>query len=121
MLHADPFQSYCVALVTASQSTLEEWASRQGIAYSDFSELCRKEETVKEVQASLVKVCICFQSLTTHNVLELFEFLECALSNDYSREACTTVNGTYIHVRGKRKMGKMHFFLCEFHICFNIL
>ena len=121
MLHADPFHSYCVALVTASQSTLEEWASRQGISYSDFSELCRKEETVKEVQASLVKVCICIRSLITHNVLKLFEILECASFNDYSREACTTVNGTYIHVRGKEKTGKMHSFLYEFHICFDIL
>lgn len=58
VLHADPFHSYCVALVVASQSALEEWASRQGIAYSDFSELCRKEEAVKEVLSSLVKVYI---------------------------------------------------------------
>ncbi|XP_061341905.1 long chain acyl-CoA synthetase 9, chloroplastic isoform X1 [Gastrolobium bilobum] len=55
MLHADPFHSYCVALVVVSQSTLEEWASKQGIPYLDFSELCMKEETVKEVLASLVK------------------------------------------------------------------
>ncbi|KAI9106638.1 hypothetical protein K1719_022166 [Acacia pycnantha] len=55
MLYADPFHSYCVALVVASQSAVEEWASRQGIAYSDFSELCGKEETVQEVKASLVK------------------------------------------------------------------
>lgn len=67
MLHADPFHSYCVALVVASQSALEEWASRQGIAYSDFSELCRKKESVKEVHASLVKVylCIIFLHLLT--------------------------------------------------------
>lgn len=56
MLHADPFHSYCVALVVASQSTLEEWASKQGIPYSGFSELCSKEESLKEVHASLVKV-----------------------------------------------------------------
>lgn len=55
MLHADPFHSYCVALVVASQSTLEEWASNQGIPYSGFSELCSKEESIKEVHASLVK------------------------------------------------------------------
>ncbi|XP_057442694.1 long chain acyl-CoA synthetase 9, chloroplastic-like [Lotus japonicus] len=55
MLHADPFHSYCVALVVVSQSTLEEWASNQGISYFDLSELCTKEETVKEVHASLVK------------------------------------------------------------------
>lgn len=58
MLHADPFHSYCVALVVASQPAVEEWASRQSVAYSDFSELCRKEETVREVQASLVKVYV---------------------------------------------------------------
>lgn len=55
MLHADSFQSYCVALVAVSHPALDEWASKQGIAYSDLSELCSKEETVKEVHASLVK------------------------------------------------------------------
>jgi len=58
MVHADPFHSYCVALVVGSQSTLEEWASEQGISYINFSDLCAKEETVKEVHASLVKVCL---------------------------------------------------------------
>ncbi|OIW14497.1 hypothetical protein TanjilG_12090 [Lupinus angustifolius] len=55
MLHADPFHSYCVALVVVSHPALEGWASKQGIAYSDLSELCGKEETGKEVHASLVK------------------------------------------------------------------
>ncbi|WOL04093.1 long chain acyl-CoA synthetase 9, chloroplastic [Canna indica] len=55
MLHADPFHSYCVALVVAAQTALEDWASNKGISYSDFSDLCRKEETVKEVQSSLLK------------------------------------------------------------------
>ncbi|KAK7321015.1 hypothetical protein VNO77_31080 [Canavalia gladiata] len=55
MVHADPFHNYCVALVVGSQSTLEEWASEEGISYFDFSELCMKEKTVKEVHASLVK------------------------------------------------------------------
>ncbi|KAH7524523.1 hypothetical protein FEM48_Zijuj06G0128500 [Ziziphus jujuba var. spinosa] len=55
MLHADPFRNYCVALVVASQSTLEDWASKQGIAFTDFADLCEKKETIKEVQASLVK------------------------------------------------------------------
>ena len=58
MVHADPFHSYCVALVVASQQAVEAWASKQGIDTNDFSELCRKEEVVKEVQASLVKVLI---------------------------------------------------------------
>ncbi|PQM37518.1 long chain acyl-CoA synthetase 9 chloroplastic [Prunus yedoensis var. nudiflora] len=55
MLHADPFHSYCVAIVVASRITLEDWATKQGIAFSDFSDLCVKEETIKEVQASLIK------------------------------------------------------------------
>lgn len=56
MMHADPFHSYCVALVVASQPAVEEWAAKQGIVYNDFTELCEKEETVKEVYASIVKV-----------------------------------------------------------------
>ncbi|XP_027094260.2 long chain acyl-CoA synthetase 9, chloroplastic-like [Coffea arabica] len=55
MLHADPFHSYCVALVVASQAAIEEWASKKGIEYTDFSDLCQKEETIKEVHGSLVK------------------------------------------------------------------
>ncbi|KAK6132306.1 hypothetical protein DH2020_033930 [Rehmannia glutinosa] len=55
MLHADSFHSYCVALVVAAQPSLEAWASKQGITYSDFSELCEKEETLKEVSTSLLK------------------------------------------------------------------
>lgn len=56
MLHADPFHSYCVALVVASQSTVEDWALKRGIAFTDFADLCEKEETIKEVQTALVKV-----------------------------------------------------------------
>ncbi|KAL5779481.1 hypothetical protein ACOSQ2_010218 [Xanthoceras sorbifolium] len=55
MLHADPFHSYCVALVVAAQPAVEDWAAKQGIVYADFAELCDKEETVKEVHTSLVK------------------------------------------------------------------
>ncbi|KAK4860487.1 hypothetical protein QYF36_024723 [Acer negundo] len=55
MLHADPFHIYCVALVVAAQHAVEDWAANQGIVYADFAELCDKEETVKEVHASLVK------------------------------------------------------------------
>jgi len=57
MVHADPFYSYCVALVVAAQQTLEGWASKQGIEFTNFEELCAKEQAVKEVYASLVKVC----------------------------------------------------------------
>lgn len=58
MVHADPFHSYCVALVVASRTTVEDWAAKQGITFSDFSDLCEKEETRKEVQESLLKVCL---------------------------------------------------------------
>ncbi|KAJ0024546.1 hypothetical protein Pint_08185 [Pistacia integerrima] len=55
MLYVDPFHSYCVALVVAAQHALEAWAAKQGINYNDFAALCEKEESVKEVHASLVK------------------------------------------------------------------
>lgn len=56
MLHADPFHSYCVALVVASQHTVEDWASKQGIAFTNFADLCEKAETKKELLASIQKV-----------------------------------------------------------------
>ncbi|KAG6516609.1 hypothetical protein ZIOFF_027078 [Zingiber officinale] len=55
MLHADPFHNFCVALIVAAHNTLEDWASKQGINCTDFSDLCQKEETVKEVHGSLLK------------------------------------------------------------------
>ncbi|CAH9112968.1 unnamed protein product [Cuscuta europaea] len=55
MVHADPFHSYCVALVVAAQSALEDWAAMLGIQFVDFSDLCTKVETMKEVYTSLVK------------------------------------------------------------------
>lgn len=55
MLHADSYHSYCVALVVALQPALESWATGQGITYSDFSDLCNKPETLKEVSSSLLK------------------------------------------------------------------
>jgi hypothetical protein len=58
MIHADPFNSYCVALVVVAQSELEKWATQQGLAYSDFSDLCQKQEAVKEVLGSLATVCV---------------------------------------------------------------
>lgn len=57
MIHADPFHSYCVALVVASQPAVEEWASKKSVPFSDFAELCEREETIKEVHSSLGKVC----------------------------------------------------------------
>nr|GMD57754.1 long chain acyl-CoA synthetase 9, chloroplastic [Ipomoea batatas] len=55
MVHADPFHSYCVALVVAAQAALEDWAAEHAIQFVDFSDLCIKEETIKEVYTSLVK------------------------------------------------------------------
>ena len=57
-VHAAPFNSYCVALVVAAQSALEKWALQQGLAYSDFSDLCQKQEAVKEVLGALATVCV---------------------------------------------------------------
>ena len=56
MLHADPFHSYCVALLVASQHAVEDWASKQGIPFTDFADLCEKEKTIKEVHSSLIQV-----------------------------------------------------------------
>jgi long-chain acyl-CoA synthetase len=56
MIHADPFHSYCVALVVAAHNELENWASQQGLKYEDFSDLCKKQEAVKEMLGSLAKV-----------------------------------------------------------------
>ncbi|KAL2939247.1 Long chain acyl-CoA synthetase 9 chloroplastic [Bienertia sinuspersici] len=55
MVHCDPFHSYCVALVVASESAVQDWAVKQEISFNDFTDLCQKDETVKEVLASLVK------------------------------------------------------------------
>ncbi|CAI9294911.1 unnamed protein product [Lactuca saligna] len=56
MLHADPFHSYCVALVVPAPQVLEQWAKSNGVSYSDYAELCAKKEAVSEVQQSLSKV-----------------------------------------------------------------
>jgi len=56
MLHADPFHSYCVALVVPSRQALESWAQKEGIIYKDFSDLCQKSEAIKEVQSSILEV-----------------------------------------------------------------
>ncbi|KAH0934659.1 hypothetical protein HID58_011776 [Brassica napus] len=55
MVHADPMNSYCVALVVPSHGALEKWAEEAGVKSSDFSELCENGEAVKEVQQSLIK------------------------------------------------------------------
>ncbi|KAL6600323.1 hypothetical protein ACP70R_045123 [Stipagrostis hirtigluma subsp. patula] len=55
MIHADPFHSYCVALVVPTRQALEKWAQNSGINYKNFEELCRNDQAVKEVQQSLSK------------------------------------------------------------------
>ncbi|KAG7578723.1 AMP-dependent synthetase/ligase [Arabidopsis thaliana x Arabidopsis arenosa] len=55
MVHADPMNSYCVALVVPSRGALEKWADEAGVKHSDFAELCENSEAVKEVQQSLTK------------------------------------------------------------------
>eukprot|EP00250_Pteridium_aquilinum_P013361 c21293_g1_i1 orf=391-2490(+) len=56
MVHADPFHSYVVAILVASQQALESWAQSKGIQYKVFDDLCQKEEAIKEVLSSLQKV-----------------------------------------------------------------
>ncbi|XP_002532212.2 long chain acyl-CoA synthetase 8 [Ricinus communis] len=56
MLYADPLKNYCVALVVPSHQALEKWAQGVGIEYQNFSELCNKDESITEVQQSLLKV-----------------------------------------------------------------
>lgn len=58
MLHADPFHSYCVALVVPVHQVLEKWAKEAGIDYKDIHDLCEKAEAINEVQQSLSKVCL---------------------------------------------------------------
>ncbi|XP_077237624.1 AMP-dependent synthetase and ligase family protein [Tasmannia lanceolata] len=55
MVFANPFHSYCVALVSPSHQVLENWAQATGVGYKDFPDLCQKDETVREVQQSLLK------------------------------------------------------------------
>lgn len=56
MVYADPFHSYCVALVVPSRHAIENWARSVGIEYQNYGELCNQDEAVKEVQQSLLKV-----------------------------------------------------------------
>lgn len=56
MVHADPFHSYCVALVIPVHQALEKWAKEAGIEFKDLSDLCEKAEAINEVQQSLSKV-----------------------------------------------------------------
>ncbi|KAG0528532.1 hypothetical protein BDA96_05G020300 [Sorghum bicolor] len=55
MVYADPFHSYCVALVVPAHQALEKWAQNSGINYKGFEELCQNDQANKEVQQSLSK------------------------------------------------------------------
>uniref|UniRef100_M8C5J9 4-coumarate--CoA ligase n=1 Tax=Aegilops tauschii TaxID=37682 RepID=M8C5J9_AEGTA len=55
MVYADPFHSYCVALVVPPHQALEKWAQNSGISYKDIEELCHNDQAIKEVQQSLSK------------------------------------------------------------------
>lgn len=53
MVYADPFHNYCVALIVPNRDILKNWAHENRIEYTEFHELCDKEEAVAEVQRSL--------------------------------------------------------------------
>jgi len=55
MVYADPFHSYCVALVVPPHQALEKWAQNAGISYKEIEELCNNDQAIKEVQQSLSK------------------------------------------------------------------
>lgn len=55
MVYADPFHSYCVALVVPVHQALEKWAQNSGINYQNIEELCHNDQAIKEVQQSLSK------------------------------------------------------------------
>jgi hypothetical protein len=104
MIHADPFHSYCVALIVASHHALENWASKQGISYGDISELCKRPEAIKEVQSSLVKVCTPFilQSICLASVLLFMFFLVIHLWPvvlDYMGD-CPQIRGLFLIGKG---------------------
>ncbi|KAI4364118.1 hypothetical protein MLD38_020251 [Melastoma candidum] len=53
MVYADPFHSFCVALIVPSQPDIEKWARENNVQYNDFAQLCEKPEAIAEVQKSL--------------------------------------------------------------------
>ncbi|KAM3256211.1 hypothetical protein ACQJBY_048999 [Aegilops geniculata] len=55
MVYADPFHSYCVALVVPPHQALEKWAQNSGTSHKDIEELCHNDQAIKEVQQSLSK------------------------------------------------------------------
>ncbi|KAK1272947.1 Long chain acyl-CoA synthetase 8 [Acorus gramineus] len=55
MVYVDSFHSYCVALVVPLHQEVENWAHINGISFKDYADLCQKDETVREVQQSLLR------------------------------------------------------------------
>ncbi|KAF7033601.1 hypothetical protein CFC21_044686 [Triticum aestivum] len=55
MAYADPFHTYCVALVVSPHQALKKWAQNSGISYKDIEQLCHNDQAIKEVQQSLSK------------------------------------------------------------------
>lgn len=60
MVYADPYNSYCIALVVPARKELEKWAQGAGVQYKDFSALCDSPEAVSEVYQALSKVSLLF-------------------------------------------------------------
>ncbi|VFQ90886.1 unnamed protein product [Cuscuta campestris] len=56
LVHADPFHSYCVALIVPSHRVLIDWADDYEIHFTSFSDLCDEIEVVKEILHSLHEV-----------------------------------------------------------------
>ncbi|KNC77475.1 hypothetical protein SARC_10065 [Sphaeroforma arctica JP610] len=52
-VYADPFHSYCIAIVTVLSPAVSEWAQKNGCAGSSFEETCKDLKVVAEVLRSL--------------------------------------------------------------------
>lgn len=90
MVYADPFHNFCVALVVPSRQALEGWANESGVKFSDFSELCEKEEAKKEVQQSLAKVCPCLLFFFVSISFQVFVCLVYAAGDITGRKSSET-------------------------------
>lgn len=58
MLHLDPINGHCAALVVVNQAALEQWAKAASVNYHSFADLCSKSEARKEVLHSVSEVSI---------------------------------------------------------------
>eukprot|EP01134_Creolimax_fragrantissima_P000858 CFRG0858T1 len=55
MVYADPFHSYCVAIVTTLPEPLTQWAQKNGVAGQTWEETCKNPKVVAEVLAAVHK------------------------------------------------------------------